>query len=456
MIDTSTLMNDTVSLVLETLEQNGAQAWLVGGCVRDALLGRPIHDIDIACSEPWDISADRCRKAQMNVSETGTLHGTITVHCNGQAFEVTTFRSESNYSDKRHPDHVSFIDSIEEDLARRDFTMNALAWHPKRGLCDPFEGRVDLHHHIIRAVGDSNKRFEEDALRILRAVRFQSQLGFSIEPATQQGMLNARNHLACVSVERISHELDALLQGDYVYQALMEQADIICAVLPELAPARFFDQNTKYHIYDVYEHTAWAVSYTPANLLVRWATLLHDIGKPQTYFADEEGVGHFYGHGRVGVDLARNTLSRLHKPTKFIHEVCLLVRYHDTEIQLEPRRIKRMLRKLDESESLFRALCDVKRGDARAHAPQWQGGVEKANAVESALNNILEDDEVFTLSQLAINGNDLLQLSIQPGPTIGSILARVLEAVIDEELPNNREVLLAYAEKLHEEDVNNV
>ena len=434
--------------VLTTIESAGFQAWLVGGCVRDALLGRKAPDVDIATDATWQQVRDTCQAADMKVHETGTQHGTVTVVADGERFEVTTFRIDGTYSDARHPDSVSFASTIEEDLARRDFTINAMAWHPQRGLCDPYGGQTDLAAGVIRAVGEPTQRFAEDALRILRGVRFASQLGFHVEPRTLEGMNAHAQTLTSISAERVKAELDALLLGQHVRSALLGYARIIDAVLPELSPMRGFDQLTPYHIYDVMEHTAYVVQYSSPQLLCRWSALFHDMGKPDVFFTDEKGQGHFYGHAKKGVPLAEQALSRLKASSAFIEEVALLVRYHDTVIKPEPAPVKRMLRRLGGNVDTMRALCDLKRADSLAHAPEHQSGVTIANQLEACLDGILEAQDAFTIAQLAIDGNDVLAAGVPAGPQVGQVLEEVLEAVIDEQLPNDRDVLLAF---LHDE-----
>ena len=264
--------------VIEVLEAAGFEAWCVGGFVRDSLLGRPVSDIDIACSALWPQTEEACLAAGMRVHRTGEKHGTVTVVCDDAAFEVTTFRVDGAYSDARHPDEVRFVRSLKEDLARRDFTINALAYHPLRGLADPFGGLEDARRGIIRTVGDPAQRFGEDALRILRACRFSSQLGFSLDGATYQAMLEGKRGLLRVSSERITAELQKLLLGGNVRDALLQTVDVLSAVLPELVAMKGFDQCTPYHCHDVLEHTARAVAGTPPYPLVRWAALFHDMG----------------------------------------------------------------------------------------------------------------------------------------------------------------------------------
>lgn len=434
--------------VIEVLEAAGFEAWCVGGFVRDSLLGRPVSDIDIACSALWPQTEETCLAAGMRVHRTGEKHGTVTVVCDDAAFEVTTFRVDGAYSDARHPDEVRFVRSLEEDLARRDFTINAMAYHPLRGLADPFGGLEDARRGIIRTVGDPTQRFGEDALRILRACRFSSQLGFSLDSATYQAMLEGKRGLLRVSSERITAELQKLLLGDNVRDALLQTVDVLSAVLPELVAMKGFDQCTPYHCHDVLEHTARAVAGTPPYPLVRWAALFHDMGKPAAFFKEPGGRGHFYGHAKISVPLARGIMDRLTFSTAFRDRVLLLVERHDDVFDATPRAVKRALARMGGDVELFRALCDLKRGDASAQAPAYaEERMRRADDLLRVLDGILAEGEAFTLKHLAVNGRDAMDAGIAQGPSVGAALAAALDAVIDEQIPNDRETLLAFLDE---------
>ena len=434
--------------VIEVLEAAGFEAWCVGGFVRDSLLGRPVSDIDIACSALWPQTEETCLAAGMRVHRTGEKHGTVTVVCDDAAFEVTTFRVDGAYSDARHPDEVRFVRSLKEDLARRDFTINAMAYHPLRGLADPFGGLEDARRGIIRTVGDPAQRFGEDALRILRACRFSSQLGFSLDGATYQAMLEGKRGLLRVSSERITAELQKLLLGDNVRDALLQTVDVLSAVLPELVAMKGFDQCTPYHCHDVLEHTARAVAGTPPYPLVRWAALFHDMGKPAAFFKEPGGRGHFYGHAKISVPLARGIMDRLTFSTAFRDRVLLLVERHDDVFDATPRAVKRALARMGGDVELFRALCDLKRGDASAQAPAYaEERMRRADDLLRVLDGILAEGEAFTLKHLAVNGRDAMDAGIAQGPSVGAALAAALDAVIDEQIPNDRETLLAFLDE---------
>lgn len=436
---------DEALRLLTLLDDAGFEAWAVGGFVRDALLGRPGSDIDIACSAPWQQTKRVCEGAGLRTHETGVAHGTLTVICGEEAFEVTTFRTDGAYEDARHPTSVEFINTIEEDLARRDFTMNALAYRPDRGVLDPFGGLGDMRAGIIRAVGDPGKRFSEDALRILRACRFSSELGFEIEPETFQGMMANKGLLPRISAERVTHELDRLLLGEHAGDALLRCVDVLAAVLPELVAMKGFDQHTPYHVFDVLEHTARVIDGTPAYRLVRWAALFHDMGKPACFFFDGEGVGHFYGHAAVSVPIARGIMHRLTFSTAFTERVLTLVRRHDDVVPAGPKPVKRMLNRLGGDTELFRALCDLKRGDARGQSPRFSPArIALADGLEATLDEILKANEAFTVRSLAINGGDVMGLGVPQGPAIGETLQAALEAVIDEQVPNTHDDLVKF------------
>ena len=455
--DTRSAAQATTSLVidlppfalraLEVLEGAGHEAWVVGGFVRDALRGAPAGDVDLATSAPWPAVQKAFERAGFRTHETGVKHGTLTVVVDGNALEVTTYRADGAYEDARHPASVAFVNSIEEDLARRDFTMNALAYHPARGLLDPYGGAADIEAGVIRTVGDPRARFGEDALRILRACRFASQLGFSIERATYEGMVACRDLQNRLSAERITREWEALLLGEHVHGALMATVDVLSATIPELSPMKGFDQRTPYHIYDVLEHTAYVVQNTPPDRLVRWAALFHDMGKPAAFFTDEDGTGHFYGHAKISVKLAREIMGRLTFSSAFAERVLVLVERHDDVIEAQPKAVKRALARLGGDTELFAALCDLKRGDALAQAPRCHGRVQLACDLEDVLAGILAADEAFSLRDLAIDGRDVMALGVAQGPAVGEALAAALDAVIDECVPNDPEALRDFVQR---------
>lgn len=431
--------------VLEALEEDGHEAWAVGGCVRDALLGRACADIDVATSAPWREAQRSLEARGIRTHETGTAHGTITAVADGHAVEVTTYRSDGPYAkDARHPEQVTFVRAVEEDLARRDFTMNAIAYHPARGLLDPYGGRADLEAGIVRAVGEADRRFSEDALRILRACRFAAQLGFCIEDATFSGMLANKGLLPRISAERVTHELERLLASPFAGTALLRCVDVLAAVLPELVAMKGFGQRTPYHIYDVLEHTARVIDATPPSPLVRWAALFHDMGKPGMFFVDERGTGHFYGHALLSAQMAHGVMARLALPSAFRARVLELVERHDDDLFPTPKSVRRMLASLGGDVELFRALCDLKRGDAAGQAPRCRGRMARIDEAEAVLEQVLASDDAFTLGRLAVGGHDAMELGAPAGPLVGEALAAALDAVVDGEVPNERGALRAF------------
>lgn len=448
--------------VLDAIESKGFEGWLVGGCVRDAILGRPLHDIDITTSAHWEEVEDICTDAGMKVRQSGIKHGTVTVIVASEdafeedanpidapnAFEVTTYRIDSpTSSDSRHPDHVDFTESIEEDLARRDFTMNAMAWHPTRGLLDPFGGQKDMDDRIIRVVRDPKERFREDALRILRGCRFASELGFDIERETLFWMRSCKHLLLKISEERITSEMDRLLMGDHVHDAMMGCVDVLSICVPEVLSMKGFEQRTKYHKYDVLEHTAWAVQYAKKDLKVRWAAFCHDLGKPGCGFFDEDGASHFYGHACLGERIAAGLLARFSHRKGFADDVCALVRNHNDVIEPTERCVKRALHRLGGRVDLFEDLLALKKADMLAHAPEFAGQSEKMDEIQLVLDAIVDKDEAFALADLAIDGNDIIDLGIEPGCEVGRLLNLLLDAVIDGDVANEREALLELAEQ---------
>lgn len=430
--------------VLDALEHAGFEAWCVGGFVRDALLGREAYDVDVATSAAWTDVRDVFRGLGAAVIETGTKHGTVTVRSHGRNVEVTTYRADGAYEDGRHPSSVSFVRSIREDLARRDFTMNALAYHPDRGLLDPFGGVRDARAGVVRAVGDPEQRFREDALRMLRAIRFVSQLGFRVDARTEDALFSQASGLRALSAERVSHELDGILCGVRAHDALVRYVDVLGEVLPELLPLKGFEQHNPYHVHDVLEHTAWAVQRTRPDLRVRWAALLHDLGKPSCFTRGVDGRGHFYGHPARSVEIARGVLGRLRRSSRFSADVLALVELHDVDVAATPRAVKRALRRLDGREDLLRDLCELKRGDARAQSELAAGKERQADAVERVLDAVIAAGEAFSAKDLAVDGRDVLDAGVPAGPAVGRVLDAALDAVIDGTVPNERSALLAF------------
>lgn len=429
--------------VISVLKANGFKAYVVGGCVRDSLLGKEPKDWDICTSaRPDDVI--RCF-GDRPVIKTGLQHGTVTVVINGEQYEVTTFRVDGEYSDNRHPASVRFVTNIKDDLARRDFTINAMAYNNEEGLIDPFGGVDDLAKRKIACVGTPDDRFHEDALRIMRALRFASVYGFSIAEATAEAIHRNRSLLHNIAAERITAELSKLVCGDGVLDVLLRFSDVMTTIIPELGPCIGFDQNNKYHCYTVYDHIAVAVWNSPSDdLVVRMALLLHDIGKPCCYTEDENG-GHFHGHGEFSYELAKKSLSRLRFDNKTRHSILTLVLHHDAQIEPTPKTVRRWLNRIGAEE--FARLLKIRMADIKAHSPETQSSrIERCEALEALLAK--EQEHCFCLKDLAVNGRDIMTLGVSEGKRIGDILHILLNAVINGDAENDKAQLLEKAREL--------
>ena len=427
--------------VLQTLEQAGFRAYLVGGCVRDMLRGVTPHD--------YDITTDAHPEAVLSLFDgyaipTGLQHGTVTVRSGRWQVEVTTFRADGAYSDHRRPDSVAFSQSLEEDLARRDFTVNAMAMDLRGTLCDPFGGQSDLAAGVLRCVGEAAVRFDEDALRIMRGLRFAATLGFSIEEETAAAMERCAPLLRHIAVERLCQEMTKLLLGDGATEILLRYPQIFGVFLPEILPCVGFDQQNVHHLYDVWAHTAHAVGNAPREALLRWTLLLHDLAKPACFTVDEAGQGHFYGHDAQGAELAAEIARRLRFDKKTAERVELLIARHMRQIEPADKAVGRLLRQI--GEEALRQLLAVKRADASACHPDfaWQTGA--LDAVEAVLERLLAQETCFTLRQLAVNGHDMMTLGLR-GSDIGATLNELLERVAEGELTNEKAALLAWVKE---------
>lgn len=433
---------DAPKQLMKILLDAGYEAYVVGGCVRDFLLGRVPHDWDI-CTNALPNQMKECF-ASYHVIETGLQHGTLTVMVDHVGYEITTYRTDGEYTDHRHPDSVQFVGRLQEDLMRRDFTINAMAADISGKIRDFYDGQFDLEHKWIRCVGDPNKRFMEDPLRILRAMRFQSKLGFVIEQSTEDAMRRYRHLLQYISAERINSELTGILMGD-CYSTLTCFPDVLSVCIPEIKPCIGFQQNNPHHNRDVWEHTLFAISAAPKDLYTRLALLYHDIGKPLCY-SFESGVGHFYGHAAISKDIAEKSLRGLRYDNQTVKLVTQLVEAHDRTI--EPRKpvIRRCLNKMGLEQ--FLRLLDVKEADYAAQAQLYGDRLHKIEILQMTNEILLAQkyqEDCFSLKDLAINGNDLIQLGYKPGKKIGAVLNQLLEMVIDGIMENNKCQLRSYA-----------
>ena len=423
--------------VLRKLNEAGFEGYLVGGCVRDMLLGKAPHD--------WDITTSALPEETMTLFAhfaipTGLQHGTVTVRSGGLSCEVTTYRTDGDYSDHRRPDGVTFTRSLREDLARRDFTVNAMAMGADGTVHDDFGGQEDLQKGILRCVGAPKQRFSEDALRILRALRFSATLGFPIEEETKAALMELKDDLSYVAAERIREELTKLLQGQDVERVLNDFPQVVGVVIPEILPAVGFNQRNCHHYLDVWQHTVRAVAVSQNDPIIRWAMLLHDLGKPSVFTVDEEGVGHFFGHAHVSEDIARTVCQRLRFDNRSAQRIVTLVAYHDRPVALTEKAMTRLLRQIGVENAY--ALCNVKRADNLAQHRDYHGRQAVLDEAEALITRIVESDKCFSLRQLAVDGNDMLSLGLR-GREIGQALELLLSAVMDGELPNEKEALLA-------------
>lgn len=435
-----------VETVIEKLRNCGQEAFIVGGCVRDSIMGLTPHDWDVATSaRPNEIKAafSGCR-----LVETGIKHGTITVLMDKMPIEVTTYRVDGEYSDNRHPDQVHFTRSLKEDLSRRDFTVNALAYNHAEGIIDCFNGLEDIEKKQIRCVGEPDLRFQEDGLRILRALRFASVLGFSIEETTAKSILRNDTLLDFIAKERINAEFTKLLCGKNVKDVFRDYRTVVGRFLPEINAMFEFHQHNNYHIYDVWEHTLKAVSSVEPTAVLRLTMLLHDIGKPSCFTQDEKGVGHFYGHDKKSVELSIGILQRLKYDGSTINQVLTLVKYHDSTLSPEEKPLRRLLSVLGEEN--LRLLLKVKAADIMAQNPIYSGRLNGLKETEDILNHIISQNLCFSLKNLEINGKDLLSLGIPQSAEIGRILSVLLNEVIDDKCPNKHRALMDRARQIKE------
>ena len=427
---------------LDQLTAAGYEAWLVGGCVRDHLLGLEPEDYDITTAA-LPLQTEEVFAGE-RIIETGLKHGTVTVVLEGRPVEITTFRVDGSYTDARHPDGVTFARTLREDAARRDFTVNAMAWHPERGLWDGYGGAEDLKNRIIRCVGDPEARFREDGLRILRAVRFASVLDFSLDHDTDAAARRTAPLLEKVAAERVWTELKKLLSGRAAGRVLTEYTDILGVPVPELLPMAGFDQRNRHHCFDLLRHTAAAVDAVAPDPVLRLAMLLHDAGKPETFTIGGDGQGHFYGHARRSVELAGDILLRLRAPNRIRERVCTLIRYHDTPLAPDPKQIRRWMNRL--GEETFFDLIAVHRADTLALAPAFRCRMESLDETAALARSILAKAPCLTLRDLAVGGRDLLEMGYA-GPAVGRALRFLLDRVLEGDLPNEREALLDALEK---------
>lgn len=428
-----------VEYILSTLQKNGYSAYIIGGCVRDFLMNKTAKDYDVTTNAlPEDIK--NCFSSHTCV-DTGIKHGTVTVIIDDIPIEITTYRTDGKYSDHRHPESVSFSSSLLEDTSRRDFTMNAIAYQSKEGFIDYHGGISDIQNKTIRCIGDPDIRFSEDALRILRAIRFFSSLGFIIEKDTEASLFKNKDLLNHISKERIYSEFVKILCGKFAGEAIVKYIDILSVFIDELSLMKDFNQKNPHHIYDLLRHTALVVDNIEPIAELRLAAFFHDIGKPYCFSLDQYNIGHFYGHSKKSAELCEKILLNLKADSKTRLTVTTLVFHHDAPISPEEKIIKRKLNKL--SKEIFFKLIKLQRADNLGLDPKYKFRQKIYDELETLARIIIEQEECFSLKNLAINGNNLLELGYK-GKEIGETLNWILSLVIDGEIENEKESILSF------------
>ena len=441
-------MPKNVDSAINLLQSAGFEAYAVGGCVRDSLLGKTPNDWDITTSaKPEDMKSVF---ADFHCIDTGIKHGTVTVVIDGEPLEITTFRLDGEYEDNRHPKSVTFTSNLGADLGRRDFTVNAMAYSKMTGTVDLFGGQNDLKNKIIRCVGDPDRRFNEDALRILRALRFASALDFEIEEKTAQSLLKNRALLGNISEERIAKELLKLVCGKGAKRILTDFAPVLFEILPELQPMYKNSHDNPHHCYDIYEHTLIAVESIDPEPTLRFAMLLHDCGKPAVKKFDENGVAHFYGHQRISAEISAQILARLKVSNKFRDEILFLVSNHDRwELYENTEKMPRYLSKFGLDGVL--KLLKVMRADVLAQSPEYRYRLDQIADAEEIAKNLAAQKPCLSLSELQINGRTLMDIGIPQGRKLGAVLAQLLDEVIDGVTKNTQEALTTRAREIYSE-----
>lgn len=429
---------EQVDYIIEQLNQSGFEAYLVGGCVRDCVLGKVPNDWDITTNAlPEDI-----KRIFDKTYDIGIKHGTVGVAVQKQYFEVTTYRIDGEYTDNRRPDSVRFTSSLEADLARRDFTVNAMAYNPKEGLIDYFEGLKDLDGRLIKAVGEANLRFREDALRMLRAIRFSAQLGFEIDQATFEAARNHSELIRNISCERIRDELDKILTSsnpkkfDYLYNT-----GLLRHIMPEFIPCYTTVQNNPYHVFNVSDHIMHTVASVDNSSILRWTMLLHDIGKPPRKSTDEKGIDHFYGHQETSAQLANSILNRLRFDRDFIKKCIKLIQLHDIDIFDTEKSVRKVVNKIGEDS--FLDLLEVQKADAMAQNPEYlDKRLEKMDNIKNIYRKIKSANHCLDIRDMAINGHDLISLGMSPGKELKNMLDYLFECVLENPGLNEKQKLI--------------
>lgn len=429
---------------IRLLNEHNYEAYLVGGSVRDLLQAKIPADFDLTTSATPEQNMRVFSEYQ--TIPVGLKYGTIKVIIDQMPVEITTYRVEQGYSDHRHPDTIKFSTDLKQDLSRRDFTINALAFHPEEGLVDPFSGYHDLNNKIIRTVGQPEERFSEDALRILRALRFASSLNFAIDQNTKIAIKSHQLLLKNIAVERINQEFSQIMVSSNINSILTEYRDLFAVFIPELRKSFDFEQRNPYHAFDVFRHTVEVISNTPPQLDLRLAALYHDLGKPDTFSIDDQGIGHFYNHPKKSAQIARTNMQELKFEKKLIDTVETLVLYHDYPLELDKTILKRRLHKF--GEKMLDKLITLKKADTMGKAKTIQTEqVAYLNEISLMIDQIVRTKPALQITDLEIDGNDAIRLGLQ-GPEIGRALGEIFELVLTEQLENKRKPLLEVLKSL--------
>lgn len=432
-----------VANIIHILEKAGYEAYAVGGCVRDSVLGREPNDWDITTSA----LPEQVKELFSHTIDTGLAHGTVTVMMHHVGYEVTTYRVDGEYEDSRHPKSVTFTRDLLEDLKRRDFTINAMAYNVRDGIVDAFGGIQDLENGIVRAVGDPKERFTEDALRMMRAVRFAAQLGYDIEENTKSAIREMADTLKKISAERIQVELVKLVTSDHPeHMRLLYETGITKVILPQFDDMMETEQNNPHHCYSVGEHAIKSMEQIRADKALRLTMLFHDMGKPDTKTTDDDGIDHFHGHADVSQAYAKEMLKKLKFDNETLHTVSKLTYWHDYKIPTDKKGVRRALNKI--GEDLFVLLLEVKKADTLAQSMyKREEKLDELEKLARIYEQIKAEGQCFSLKDLAVTGQDLIALGMKPGPQIGTLLGQLLEIVLEDPSANTKENLLSVASK---------
>lgn len=444
---------DNVKLIHSILRHGNYECYLVGGCVRDFLLGENPHDYDLCTNALPETIVEVLKRNNISVTTVGFDYGTIVAHFENEEYEITTYRKETGYSDKRHPDKVEYGSSIIEDLKRRDFTMNAMAYNlDSKEIVDPYQGLFDLKNKTIKMVGNPVERIDEDPVRILRALRFAIKYHFQIEDRTKKAILNNKNLLDFVSKERITQEMEKMLTcGQPIERIFMEFPTVIFQIVPELEPCYKFEQKSKYHRHDVYEHLLNVVDLCETNSFeIKLAALLHDIGKPHVFIVDNDGRGHFYGHADVSYDISKAALTKDFRITARQYSFILqLIKEHDHEMPITRRTIRKFANEFEED--FIESWLVLKKADVQDHIylkTEKLALKDKYDLMLKEYNNFLEEETRTTLKDLSVNGKDIMGLGVSEGKEIGIVLHSLLDMVLNDDVCNNKDDLLSAAKKI--------